>query len=274
MKRSREPEENEEDPSSGPLGTGSDSATSPPPPTTTAEVRVNKIAELDLESAPEDDKSSSVVMRCSLPPHREVLPFRSYGDYEVHYSKAHVNRCVECGKNLPSEHLLGVHIEECHDAFAAVRREKGEHTYSCFVEGCDRKCRTPQKRRQHLIDKHLYPKNYFFAVTREGVDGRRSMLLEGGHRRRASSSATSTGAPNGAARRTSQRKAEAPKEGAGESKPVAEQKSTQGLEAKSPAKESVDVAMEDLTGAMSALQFVPPSIRFGRGRGKSGFSKK
>ncbi|RYP80376.1 hypothetical protein DL770_006244 [Monosporascus sp. CRB-9-2] len=274
MKRSREPEEDKEDPSSGPLAPGSDSATSPQPPTTTAEVRVNKIAELDLESAPQDDESSSVVMRCSLPPHREVLPFRSYGEYEVHYSKAHVNRCVECGKNLPSEHLLGVHIEECHDAFAAVRREKGEHTYSCFVEGCDRKCRTPQKRRQHLIDKHLYPKNYFFAVTKEGVDGRRSMLLEGGHRRRASSSATSTGAPKGATRRNSLRQAEASKEGAGESKPVAEQKPAQGLEAKPPAKESVDVAMEDLTGAMSALQFVPPNIRFGRGRGKSGFSKK
>ncbi|RYP62370.1 hypothetical protein DL769_007327 [Monosporascus sp. CRB-8-3] len=282
MKRSREPEEDEEDPSpSGPLGPDSDSA-SPP---ATAEVRVNKIAELDESAIEEGSESSSgIVMRCSLPPHREVLPFRSYGDYEVHYSKAHVNRCVECGKNLPSEHLLDVHIEECHDAFAAVRREKGERTetyatnpfgqYSCFVEGCDRKCRTPQKRRQHLIDKHIYPKNYFFAVTKEGVDGRRSMLLEGGHRRRASSSATSTGAPNGAARRNSLRQTEASKEGAGELKPVAEQKPTQGLEVKPPAKESVDVVMEDLTGAMSALHFVPPSIRFGRGRGKSGFSKK
>ncbi|RYO78943.1 hypothetical protein DL766_008620 [Monosporascus sp. MC13-8B] len=272
MKRSREPEEVEEHPSpSGPLGPGSDSA-SPP---ATAEVRANKIAELD-ESPIEGDSESSpgIVMRCSLPPHREVLPFRSYGDYEVHYSKAHVNRCVECGKNLPSEHLLGVHIEECHDAFAAVRREKGEHTYSCFVEGCDRKCRTPQKRRQHLIDKHLYPKNYFFAVTKEGVDGRRSMLLEGGYRRRASSSATNAGAPNGAARRNSLRQTEASEGGAGKSKPAAEQKLTQGLEVKPPTKESVDVAMEDLTGAMSALQFVPPNIRFGRGKGKSGFSKK
>jgi hypothetical protein len=33
-----------------------------------------------------------------------------------------------------------------------------------------------------------------------------------------------------------------------------------------------DTEMEDLTGALSSLQFVPPSVRFGRGR--AGFSKK
>lgn len=36
-----------------------------------------------------------------------------------------------------------------------------------------------------------------------------------------------------------------------------------------------DEAMNDLVGGMSALKFIPPSIRFGRGRGKGrgGFSK-
>ncbi|MBE3046571.1 hypothetical protein IMZ48_29385, partial [Candidatus Bathyarchaeota archaeon] len=43
---------------------------------------------------------------------------------------------------------------------------------------------TPQKRRLHLIDKHTYPKNFFFALTKEGIDGRNSLLLEAGHRRR------------------------------------------------------------------------------------------
>ena len=69
-------------------------------------------------------------MKCSMPPHREALAFKSYADYEIHYRKAHTNRCVECGRNLPSEHLLSVHIEECHDVFAALRRERGEHTVS------------------------------------------------------------------------------------------------------------------------------------------------
>lgn len=30
--------------------------------------------------------------------------------------------------------------------------------YGCFIEGCERKCSTPQKRRMHLIDKHMFPK--------------------------------------------------------------------------------------------------------------------
>lgn len=137
----------------------------------------------------------------------------------------------------------------------------------------------------HLIDKHMYPKNYFFAVTKEGVDGRRSMLLEGGHRRRASSSATSTGGGGGAptngaaARRHSLRQSEALKEGeTTESKTSTnntkqQQPKPQGSREAVPPKESVDIDMDNLTGAMSSLRFIPPSIRFGHRKGKSGFSQ-
>lgn len=69
-------------------------------------------------------------MRCNLPPHREPLAFKTYDEYEVHYNKSHTNRCLECRKNFPSEHLLNVHIEECHDPLVTVKREKGEHTVS------------------------------------------------------------------------------------------------------------------------------------------------
>lgn len=199
-------------------------------------------------------------MRCSLPPHKEVLVFKTYEEFESHYNKAHTNRCLECGKNFPSSHILDLHHEECHDTFVALKREKGEHAYSCFVEGCDRKCLTPQKRRMHLIDKHMYPKNFFFLVTRDGVDGRRSMLLEGGHRRR-SSTLTKESRRNSLV------------------DPKAEQ--SLGKEGSAPIKEGglvegtrPDIVMDDLAGAMSALQFVPTSIRFGRGGGKAGFSKR
>ncbi|KAI0005712.1 hypothetical protein F4779DRAFT_597827 [Xylariaceae sp. FL0662B] len=266
MKRSREPEEEPSSPESEVASNRTIDGTSPRETGSPA----TKITELD-ESAV--DTSTSIAMRCSLPPHRDAMSFKTYGDYEVHYNKTHTNRCVECKKNFPSEHLLGVHIEECHDVFAAVRRERGEHTYSCFVEGCDRKCRTPQKRRSHLIDKHMYPKNYFFAVTKEGVDGRQSLLLEGGHRRR-SSTATSTGGPKTAARRHSLRQADASKSEIEESKYQHEQGSRQASEATSLTREKPDADMEDLTGAMSALQFVPTSVRFGRGRGKAGFAKR
>ncbi|ORY69928.1 uncharacterized protein BCR38DRAFT_454827 [Pseudomassariella vexata] len=261
MKRSRGPEEDE---SSGYPTTNSDELDGAEPRQT--ELPAAKITELD-ESAV--DTSRSIAMRCSLPPHREPLFFTTYVDYEAHYNKTHTNRCSECRRNFPSEHLLSVHIEESHDAFAAVLRLRGEHTYSCFVEGCDRKCATPQKRRMHLIDKHMYPKNYFFAVTREGIDGRNSLLLEGGHPRR-KSSASQHGESKAVSRRQSLRQTDASNETDPEEvKPLAKTS-----EEAATAKEPVDTEMDDLAGAMSSLQFVPTSIRFGRGKGRGGFSRR
>nr|XP_036578275.1 C2H2 type zinc finger domain protein [Colletotrichum truncatum]KAF6785476.1 C2H2 type zinc finger domain protein [Colletotrichum truncatum] len=224
-------------------------------------------------------------MKCSLPPHKEAISFKSYDEYETHYIKAHMNRCLECGRNLPSEHLLNVHHEECHDSFAAVRRERGEHTYSCFVEGCERKCMTPQKRRMHLIDKHMYPKNFFFAVTKEGIDGRRSLLVEGGHHRRKSSNVTSateskrkSSILESSIAESSQKEEE---RGATEHQESAsKQSATKGSTARRPTTaqadptERPDTEMDDLAGAMSALQFVPNSVRFGRGGGRAGFAKR
>ncbi|KAI0115920.1 hypothetical protein GGR51DRAFT_555795 [Nemania sp. FL0031] len=257
MKRSREPEEEH------PEVSDDIRLEEPPRPAT-------KITELD-ESA--IDTSSDVAMRCSLPPHREVLTFTTYGDYEIHYDKAHTNRCAECSKNFPSEHLLNVHFEDCHDVFAAVRREKGEHTYSCFVEGCDRKCRTPYKRRNHLIDKHMYPKNYFFALTKDGIDGRQSLLLEGGHRRRASSNASTASMSKTSQRRQSLRQVDVSKQHNDDRMEVVPVGS-QGSPRTAPPTEAPDIEMDKLAGAMSALQFVPTSVQFGRGKGKTGFARR
>ena len=121
MKRSREPDEEEE---TGPATPHGDSAFvhsaggSPPAPKA---VELDPLTEDGLPPAP-------TAMRCSLPPHRESLPFKSYEEFESHYSKAHANRCVECGRVFPSTHLLDLHHEECHDAFVALKRENGEHT--------------------------------------------------------------------------------------------------------------------------------------------------
>ncbi|KAI1777942.1 hypothetical protein F4818DRAFT_408497 [Hypoxylon cercidicola] len=258
MKRSRDPQEDEgySTPESEDTSDKTSDAANP---------RATKITELD-ESAVDDDTNHTFAMKCSLPPHRDVVSFKTYAEYEAHHNRTHTNRCIECGKNFPSDHLLNVHIEECHDAFAAVKREKGEHTYSCFVEDCDRKCRTPQKRRSHLIDKHMYPKNYFFAVTKEGVDGRQSLLLEGGHRRRRSSTATNASGPKAAGRRQSLQQTKI-------SSRTTEEPKVQTSKA-APPTETPDTEMEDLAGAMSALQFVPVSVRFGHRKGKTGFAKQ
>ena len=133
--------------------------------------------------------------------------------------------------------------------------------YSCFVEDCERKCGTPEKRRRHLIDKHHYPKNFFFAVALHGIEGRRS-LLEDHHARRARRSSSLTESitsrdaddgevSQGADALTSNRKGPTRKEG----------------EPPSPDQ------MDHLTSAMSELNVVPPSIRFGRG-GRAGFARR
>ncbi|EEH16636.2 hypothetical protein PABG_06723 [Paracoccidioides brasiliensis Pb03] len=126
-----------------------------------------------------DQNENHGVMRCTLPPHREAVSFSTYEDYEVHYAQTHVNRCSACGKNFPTAHFLTLHIEEHHDPLIAARREKGEKTFTCFVEGCDRKCSTFQKRRMHLIDKHLFPRVYNFAIVNTGIDKHDSMLRGG-----------------------------------------------------------------------------------------------
>lgn len=137
--------------------------------------------------------------------------------------------------------------------------------YSCFVEGCERKCLTHQKRRMHMIDKHMYPKNFFFAVTKEGIDGRRSLLVENGHGhgRRRSSTATLS--------KETRRREDTREPSDGKKSPEAAPPVVKSEDKKDKTESKVDTEMEDLTGAMSSLQFVPPSVRFGRGR--RGFAK-
>lgn len=93
-----------------------------------------KIIQLDPNSG---EATQAIEMRCSLPGHRQTLTFSTFEDYDVHYAKVHVNRCLECRKNFPTEHFLNLHIEENHDALVSVRRERGEKTVSrrstCFV---------------------------------------------------------------------------------------------------------------------------------------------
>ena len=67
-------------------------------------------------------------MKCSLPPHLETLLFSTFEEFEVHYAKAHANRCPECRKNFPTEHFLELHIEENHDPLVEAKRAKGEKT--------------------------------------------------------------------------------------------------------------------------------------------------
>ncbi|KAL1980020.1 hypothetical protein VTN96DRAFT_4797 [Rasamsonia emersonii] len=200
------------------------------------------------------DRPPAQVMRCSLPPHREALTFSSYEEYEVHYLQTHVNRCSECGKNFPTHHFLNLHIEENHDPLIAARRERGEKTFGCFVEGCERKCSTPQKRRRHLIDKHMFPRTYNFFIVNDGIDKHNSMLRS----------------PNGQRRRVS--KPQSPQAGWLRNRKTSLSSSTADPERRGTASHDHDhdartdtdpssgMDIDDLAKSMSALRFVPTSV--------------
>ncbi|KAF2816092.1 uncharacterized protein BDZ99DRAFT_458004 [Mytilinidion resinicola] len=220
-------------------------------------------------------------MKCLLPPH-QPLDFTSFEDYEVHYQKAHVNRCQECHKNFPSDHYLGLHIAENHDPLNEIKRSRGEKTYACFVSDCDRLCSTPHKRRLHLIDKHQFPKYYDFFVINDGLDKRNSLLRTGHHRRR-SSAATTTARSRAASNvnvsvgKSEKSVEEEEKDGedgsSEEDEDEDEEEMKEGVPeskanetGKSKAKVAAD--LDSITSSMSALKFVPKSVRFGRGRGR------
>ncbi|OOQ89801.1 C2H2 type zinc finger domain protein [Penicillium brasilianum] len=185
------------------------------------------------------------VMHCTLPPHRETVSFASYEDYEVHYQQAHVNRCSECSKNFPTAHFLNLHIAENHDSLVVAMRERGEKTYGCFVEDCERKCSTPRSRRLHLIDKHMFPRTYNFYIVNDGIDNQTSLLrpLNKSNRRRISSASISSIQEGRLRHRNSV------------SQPSAVPQSPVRSE-----KISDEMEVDSLAQSMSALRFVPASV--------------
>ena len=224
------------------------------------------------------ETESSNKMRCSLPPHKP-LRFNTYAEYESHYQQAHTNRCTECKHNFPTGHFLELHIAENHDPIVASKREAGEKTYACFVEGCDKVCAEWKKRRSHLVDKHGFPKNYDFRLVDHGIDGRRSMLRPGidaqGHRKssrerlRSSSSATE-------ATQTTEATSLSDDNASAQQLQAAPTQSGGSSEASNNTKaptESKDGDLAELTTSMSSLNMVPRSITFGRRKGRSGFAK-
>ncbi|KAK5122607.1 hypothetical protein LTR85_003870 [Meristemomyces frigidus] len=240
---------------------------SSPSPSQEAAGHTPKYASLEKTTEP-----SASTMRCLLPPHK-ALSFATFADYDTHYQQAHTNRCTDCKKNFPTSHFLELHIAENHDPIVAAKREKGEKTYSCFVEGCDKVCGEWTKRRSHLVDKHGFPRNYDFFVVNSGVDGRRSMLRAGvdaqGHRKssreRRGSSATEATQDTEATSVSDQTSEERVNE------PVVQRAQIKEEPSDDKAQPKVASALDELTTSMSSLKMVPRSVRFGRGR--AGFAR-
>ncbi|CAK7273509.1 hypothetical protein SEPCBS57363_005687 [Sporothrix epigloea] len=265
-----------------------------------------KIASLTWDSGEDDDEGreqvGSTMMSCLL--HRERIDFPTYDAYEGHYAKEHLNRCIECRRNFPSPRYLSLHGDEWHNPFVAVKRDRGEHTYGCFVEGCDRKCGSSDKRRRHLIDKHSFPRNFFFSITQHGIDGKQSLLQDDrrrDHHRRLS--LTSTVAKKDVARRrTASISLTDTAASPATFKPVLSEDDsnsihngvledtdtsrvangtkvhpqvtkTKAAPVLQGAEETPDAVMDDVAEAMSSMTLIPRSVRFGRG-GRAGFAKR
>ncbi|KAF9928876.1 hypothetical protein BGZ67_006726 [Mortierella alpina] len=127
----------------------------------------------DLNDSDDDTRTEYshrlTVQRCHLGKCHGELTFSSPAAYEHHYEINHRHICETCGKPFPGEKWLELHIHEVHNILVKIKREKGEKTYRCFVEGCDRLCSTAAKRRMHLIGKHQYPKQFNFGIVFTGI---------------------------------------------------------------------------------------------------------
>ena len=248
--------------------TSDDAVNSTPPSSDEHEAHTPKYMTVEPEEV--------TIMRCLLEPHRP-LSFFSYAEYEAHYQQAHTNRCSECKKNFPTGHFLELHIAEDHDPIVASKRDAGEKTHACFVEGCEKVCSDWKKRRSHLVDKHGYPKNYDFLVVDYGIDGRRSMLRPGidaqGHRKSSrergrSDSSISANTQTTEATSTSSQNVV----GSAESKD--REKSTLEPSQTNPAAKENGKDVDDLTSSLSAMKMVPRSVIFGHRKGRSGFARR
>ncbi|KAH9957028.1 hypothetical protein BC827DRAFT_1228352 [Russula dissimulans] len=114
---------------------------------------------------------------CTLPPTCHLpnrpTPLSDSHALETHYATHHAHVCSSrgCGCIFPDARLLELHLTECHDPLAEIRRERGEKIFACHLSSCPRMFANPKARRLHLIAAHAYPKEYFFSVTNKGIGG-------------------------------------------------------------------------------------------------------
>lgn len=134
----------------------------------------------------------------------------------------------------------------------------------------------------HLMAKHMFPQDYDFYIVNDGIDRRSSMLRTGRHRRRSSAAVVQVDQAKRKEAMAEQhegnekRKLEEDDEDESmQENSARQQKEVQGKPAAARTDAGSEGSVDDLVSGMSALKFIPPSVRFGRGRGKGrgGFSK-
>jgi len=112
----------------------------------------------------------------------------------------------------------------------------------------------------HLVDKHVFPRNYDFHIVNHGSDNRTSLLRP--------------------ETKSHQKRTNARKHQNLDQEHITEQNmcasdlmdiEEKNIESFEPPTE--DKPMDDIANSMAALKFVPKSVSFGRSRQRGGFSK-
>ena len=130
----------------------------------------------------------------------------------------------------------------------------------------------------HLQAKHFFPKDYDYFIVNDGIDKRSSMLRT--RHRRTSSAASRALHRNQKTGGVHQDQQSLPREAdhgpgitAANLQPINSPNSSEEDTADA-SQASRNQDMEKLTSPMSALKFVPPSVRFGRGGRAAGLSRR
>ncbi|XP_055380343.1 protein lethal(2)k10201 [Condylostylus longicornis] len=110
----------------------------------------------------ESDLHSKLPVSCNIPGCNQM--FDTIFEFETHYNSLHRYLCSFCKKNLPSAHLLDLHVSESHDSFFAAQAEK-KAMFSCFIAECSYKSLNADERKDHCIRDHKFPSNFRFETS-------------------------------------------------------------------------------------------------------------
>ncbi|VDC03420.1 unnamed protein product [Peniophora sp. CBMAI 1063] len=264
-------------------------------------------------SASPSHKSARIVsdareLVCSLPPtcsRNGGTRLQGTKELEAHYAKFHAHVCSApgCECIFPEARLLELHLTECHDPLADVRKERGEKIFACHLATCPKYFRTPKNRRNHLISAHGYPRQYFFAITNYGMGemlrrwGEGASMVRGDWKPRDPAESGSSdeedameeddpqdtraihtqeangrqAPPHMSTPSTSaSRPLPTPQPQRPQSTIKAPPTSSQSIHSTTQQQSSNTDALDNLADTMSSLSLVPTSIRFGRGAKSSG----
>ncbi|AAS51596.1 ADL324Wp [Eremothecium gossypii ATCC 10895] len=110
----------------------------------------------------EDERSDSQVIVCNDPPCSGARI--SMHIYPSHVAEHHDNVCAACNKNMITERMLQLHLQELHDPFNSNK------ALECYEADCMQQFQTHSKRREHLITVHEYPMNARLDIVYTGYN--------------------------------------------------------------------------------------------------------